>query len=138
MPRWTCPSCEREFGAAHQAHVCAPGISVEELLSRYPDWVSEIYEAVVEPLHTLGPVHEDAVNVGIFLKSDRKIAEFRPRVRSVLLSICLPSRRDDPRVMRHYPSAPDRHFHSVKLTSVTEVDEQLRSWLIESYDINTD
>jgi hypothetical protein len=33
-------------------------------------------------LGRLGPVHEDAVNVGIFLKNDRKIAEFRPRVRS--------------------------------------------------------
>jgi len=28
----------------------------------------------MEHLISLGPVHEDAVNVGIFLKSDRKIA----------------------------------------------------------------
>ena len=107
MPRWTCPNCEREFGAANQAHVCAPGISVEELLSRHPAW-------------------------------DGKIAEFRPRVRSVLLSICLPSPRDHPRVMRIYSSAPDRHWHPVKLARAEEVDEQIRAWLQESYDINTD
>lgn len=138
MARWTCPNCEREFGAANQAHVCAPGISVEELLGRHPDWVTEIYDAVIGPLRTLGPVHEDAVDVGIFLKSDRKIAEFRPRVRSVLLSICLPSPRDDPRLMRVYPSGPDRYWHPVKLAGAEEVDEQLRAWLAESYDINTD
>ena len=138
MPRWTCPNCEREFRAANQAHVCVPGISVEELLSRHPGWVGEIYDAVLEPLRRVGPVHEDAVNVGIFIKSDGKIAEFRPRVRSVLLSICLPSPRDDPRVMRIVASAPDRHWHPIKLSRADEVDEPVRAWLVESYDFNTD
>lgn len=138
MPRWTCPSCEREFGSANQAHVCAPGISVEELLGRHPDWVTDIYGAVIAPLRALGPVHEDAVNVGIFLKSDGKIAEFRPRVHSVLLSVCLPSPRDDTRVLRIYSSAPDRHWHPIKLTGAEEVDDQVRAWLQESYDANTD
>ena len=95
MARWTCPNCEREFGKTNQAHVCSPGISVDELLSRHPDWVGEVYEAVLEPLRALGPVHEDAVDVGVFLKSDRKLAEFRPRVRSVLLHVALPTPRDD-------------------------------------------
>jgi len=100
--------------------------------------VAEIYEAVVEPLRALGPVHEDAVNVGVFLKSDRKLAEFRPRVRSVLLSIVLPTVRDDPRVMRVFTSAPDRHYHAIKLANPGEVDDQVRSWLAEAYDLNTD
>jgi hypothetical protein len=56
---------------------------VEALLARHPAWVADIYSAIIGPLGRLGPVHVDAVNVGIFLKSDRKIAEFRPRVRSV-------------------------------------------------------
>ena len=138
MARWTCPNCEREFGGRNQAHVCSPGISVDELLSRHPDWVGEIYEAVMEPLRTLGPVHEDAVDVGVFLKSDRKLAEFRPRVRSVLLHVALPTPRDDPRVMRIYTTAPDRHFHAIKLTSPADVDDQMRTWLAEAYDLNTD
>ena len=108
MARWTCPDCEREFGARNQAHVCSPGISVEELLGRHPDWVGEIYEAVMKPLRGLGPVHEDAVNVGIFLKSDRKLAEFRPRVRSVLLHIALPTsaRRSAGDADRHHRAGP--------------------------------
>ena len=74
VARWVCPNCEREFASANQAHVCVPGITVDDLLARHPRWVSEIYRAVMEHLISLGPVHEDAVNVGIFLKSDRKIA----------------------------------------------------------------
>jgi hypothetical protein len=91
VTRWVCPNCDREFASANQAHVCVPGITVDKLLARQPRWASEIYGAVIDHLRSLGPIHEDAVNVGIFLKSDRKIAEFRPRVRSVLFSLYLPT-----------------------------------------------
>ena len=138
MARWTCPNCEREFGARNQAHVCSPGISVDELLSRHPDWVAEVYEAVVEPLRALGPVHEDAVNVGVFLKSDRTIAQFRPLVRSAQLWLFLPDRREDPRVSRIETTGVGRFVHLIKLTSPDDVDAQVRSWLAEAYDLNTD
>ena len=100
--------------------------------------MSEIYSAVIEHLRTLGPVHEDAVNVGIFLKSDRKIAEFRPLVRSVQLWLFLPDRREDPRISRSVPTGVDRIVHLIKLTSPEQVDAHLREWLAESYHFNTD
>jgi len=100
--------------------------------------VSEIYVAVMEHLSSLGPLHEDAVNVGIFLKSDRKIAEFRPRVRSVLLSLYLPYELNDVRIARTLPAAADRIVHMINLTSSDQIDDQLREWLTEAYDFNTD
>jgi hypothetical protein len=138
MARWICPDCDREFGARNQAHVCSPGISVDELLSRHPDWVGEIYEAVLEPLRALGPVHEDAVNVGVFLKSDRTVGQFRPMVRSVQLWLFLPDRREEARVSRIESTGAGRFAHLIKLTSPDQVDEQLRGWLAEAYDLNTD
>jgi hypothetical protein len=136
--RWVCPNCEREFASANQAHVCIPGITVDQLLARHPPWVLEIYAAVITHLKTIGPIHEDAINVGIFLKSDRKIAEFRPRVRSVLLSLYLPYEVGDPRFARILPVAADRIVHMIKLTNADQVDDQLREWLSEAYDFNTD
>ena len=138
MPRWTCPRCEREFGAAHQAHTCVPGMTVDALLARHPAWVADIYRALIGRLRCLGPVHEDAVNVGIFLKSDRKIAEFRPRVRSAQLLLFLPERLDDPRVARMLTTSVDRIMHVINLTSAEQVDDQLGEWLEMSYDFNTD
>jgi Domain of unknown function (DUF5655) len=111
---------------------------VSELLRRHPSWVNEIYNAVIEHLTTLGPIHEDAVNVGIFLKSDRKIASFRPRVRSVLLSFLLPYQLTDPRITRVLPVARGRIAHMINLTSADQVDDQLCEWLTEAYDFNTD
>ena len=138
MTRWVCPNCEREFAAANQAHVCVPGITVNDLLARHPHWVSEIYQAIIDHLNGLGSVHEDAVNVGIFLKSDRKIAEFRPRVRSVQLGLYLPYELSDARVARALPAAADRVVHLINLTTAEQVDDQLRGWLSEAYDFNTD
>ena len=137
MARWTCPNCEREFGRIRQAHVCAPGITVDDLLSRHPSWVAEVYTAVIAALSAAGPVHEDAVEVGIFLKSDRTIAQFRPQVRSVQLWIFLPERREDEHVSRIVLTGADRYVHLVKLSSAVDVDDQLRAWLTESYDANT-
>jgi Domain of unknown function (DUF5655) len=133
-----CPNCEREFASTNQAHVCVPGITVSELLSRHPAWVGEIYVALMGHLSSLGPIHEDAVNVGIFLKSDRKIASFRPRVRSVLLSFFLPYELTNPRIARVLPVAAGRIAHMINLTNAEQVDDQLREWLAEAYDFNTD
>jgi hypothetical protein len=138
VARWICPNCEREFGRVRQAHVCAPGITVQELLSRHPAWVAEIYTAVIDALRAAGPVHEDAVDVGIFLKSDRSIAQFRPQARSVQLWIFLPYPLENGRVSRVVATGIDRYVNLVKLTSPAEVDEKLRAWLTESYDANTD
>jgi hypothetical protein len=138
VARWVCPNCDREFASPNQAHVCVPGIAVDDLLTRHPRWVSEIYGAVIGHLKTLGPVHEDAVNVGIFLKSDRKLASFRPRVRSVLLSFFLPYELTDPRIVRTLPVAAGRIAHMINLTSADQVDNQLQEWLTEAYDFNTD
>jgi Domain of unknown function (DUF5655) len=137
VTRWVCPNCEREFAAANQAHVCVPGITVNDLLARHPRWVSEIYQAIIDHLNSLGSVHEDAVNVGIFLKSDRKIAEFRPRVQSVQLGLYLPYEVTDSRIARALPAA-DRVVHLINLTGADQVDDQLREWLSEAYDFNTD
>lgn len=138
MPRWICPRCDREFGAARQAHTCVPGITVDDLLSRHPAWVGEVYATVAEHLDTLGPFHEDAVNVGIFIKSDRKLAEYRPRVRSAQLMLFLPEPVDHPRVARTLPVAADRFLVAVNLTRPVEVDDLVRGWLSEAYDFATD
>ena len=134
-----CPNCDREFASANQAHVCVPGITVNDLLARHPRWVSEIYGAVIEHLSSLGPVHEDAVNVGIFLKSDRKIAEFRPRVRSVLLSLYLPYELSDARIARDAASCGGSGgSHDQPHQSLIKLMINCREWLSEAFDFNTD
>ncbi len=90
MSRWTCPRCDREFGRANTAHVCVPGCTVDECFAPWPPLWRDIYDAIWEHLASLGPVHADAVKVGVFLLSDRKLAEVRPKARSLSLELLLP------------------------------------------------
>jgi hypothetical protein len=57
-------------------------------------------DEIVAHLENLGPIHEDAVSVGVFLKSDRKLAEIRPRSRDVSLALYLPRPVHDSRIAR--------------------------------------
>jgi hypothetical protein len=90
VTRWTCPACERQFARAHQAHVCVPGGTIDESFAGRPPVQREIFDTLLAYLRTLGPVHIDAVRVDVFLYSDRKLAEVRPRTRSLALIVVLP------------------------------------------------
>jgi hypothetical protein len=137
MSRWTCPACDREFGRAHQSHVCVPGCTVDECFEPWPPAWREIYDVLFAHLETLGPVHADAVRVGVFLKSDRKLAEVRPKARSLSLELVLPRAVDHPRISRRIRGSGGQTVHVIKLTSVTGVDDQLTGWLTEAYDAAT-
>jgi len=73
--------------------------------------------------------------------SSRAIARspgFGPAYDPVLLSLYLPYERADARFARTLPTAADRVVHMINLTSADQVDDQLREWLSEAYDFNTD
>lgn len=99
----------------------------------HPGWMRVVYDAIVEHLRGLGPVHEDAVGVGVFLKSDRKIAEVRPRSRDVWLGLNLPRLVDDRRVTRVFGAGGPRVMHVLSLREEADVDDQLRDWLTEAF-----
>jgi hypothetical protein len=73
-----------------------PACTVDECFAGRPPVQRAIYDTMVAHLTTLGPVHEDAVGVGVFLKHDGKLAEVRPKAKSVSLALALPRQIDHP------------------------------------------
>jgi uncharacterized protein DUF5655 len=138
VPRWTCPSCDREFARANQSHVCVPGCTPEETFAGHNPVYPEIYAKIMAHLEALGPVHADAVKVGVFLKSTRKFAEIRPKARSLVLWLALPERMHSPRIARQERTSVDTVYHVLKLTGVSDVDDELGGWLTMAYDFATD
>lgn len=132
-----CPRCDREFDRPNTAHVCVPGCTVDEAFAQRPEQ-RPVYDAVLAELRELGPVHEDAVQVGVFLKADRKLAELRPKSRWLQLALRLSRPIQSPRVARVMASGRESHWHIIKLASVGDVDDELRGWLAEAYLTATD
>jgi hypothetical protein len=106
---------------------------VDECFAGQPPGYRAAYEAMMAHLGTLGPVHVDAVGVGVFLKRDRKFAEVRPRPRSLVLWLILPRTVHDDRISRVLRTSGDRVAHVVKLWAPEDVDGTVRDWLTEAY-----
>lgn len=138
MARWMCPECGREFANRNQGHFCAPGVPVDRVFSGRPPAQRDIYEELIEFVATLGPVHADSVSVGVFLKTDRKLAEIRPMARALSVNLALPRRLDTPRVARVYRSAGEKTWNDLRLRTIEDVDDELLGWLTEAYDYATD
>jgi hypothetical protein len=135
MPAWTCPRCRRRFGRANQSHECAPALTVEEYFSTGPPHERPVFEAVMAHLDTLGPVHVEPVSVGIFLRRVGKVAELRPKVRWVALSLRLGSAVHDPRVSSRVKVGRGHTWYSIRLAGPGDVDDAVRGWLTEAYDL---
>jgi hypothetical protein len=137
MPtRWTCPRCDREFARARQGHTCVPGCTVDETFAGRSPAFREVYDAIAAHLNTLGEFHEDAVEVGVFLKRERKLAEVRPRSRDVLLYLFLPQPVETARIRPMWDTGGPRVGHRVTLREPSEVDEELCGWLTAAYDFS--
>ena len=133
MPFWTCPRCYRQFGKARQAHLCAPGITVDAYFADRPPEQRAICDAVIAHLESLGPLVVDPVDVGILLKRDRTFAELRGRKKWLALSMILPRAEHAPRIARRTNVSAGRVANFVNLAHPDEVDDQVRAWLTESY-----
>jgi hypothetical protein len=110
-------------------------MTLEEYFSTGPERERPIFEAVMEQLESVGPVHVEPVSVGIFLKRGKTFAELRTMTQWVALSFPHSSQIEDRRITRRMKSG-GRVWHVVRLRGPEDVDEQVRSWLTEAY-LNT-
>lgn len=133
VAEWTCPECGRLFGRVRQGHDCAPGLTLEQYFATGPPHERPVFDAVMEHLAAVGPVHTDVVSVGIFLKNPRKFAELRPMQRWVAMWFALPRRAAHRTITRKVVEDGGRYWHVANLRGPDDVDDDLRSLLTESY-----
>jgi hypothetical protein len=132
---WTCPQCDRDFSRAGQSHTCVPAGTLAETLADVRPDLRTVAEAALAALVDIGPVAVEPVRVGIFTRRVHKLAEIRPKATFVQLIVMLPRPVDDPRIARHDPGRGDRIAHYIRLRTVDDLDDQVRSWLAEAYDL---
>ena len=108
-------------------------MTLEAYFSTGPAHERPIFEAVMDSLGTIGPVHVEPVSVGIFLKRARSFAQLRPRDKWVNLSFGLRRRLDSPRIRTRQDAGGGRTHHVIRLVGPDDVDEEVRDWLAEAY-----
>jgi hypothetical protein len=91
-----------------------------------------IFEAVCEHLELIGPLHVEAVMVGILFKRQRTFAELRPKRDRVALSVLLSRPLRHARIVRTDGSG-GRMAYFFDLRTPHDVDDDVRDWLTEAY-----
>jgi hypothetical protein len=125
---WTCPRCDRPFGRANRAHVCAPGMPVELWLDELPDPQRRAAEAVLATVRRHKDLAIEAVSVGVLVKRERTIVELRPKTRWLQLSFISPAAIASERIARTI-ELPRGTAYFVRLRDRSDVDAELRGWL---------
>ncbi len=108
-------------------------MSLEEYFSTGPAHERPIFDAVMDHVNALGPVHADVVSVGIFLKNPRKFAELRPKDRWVAVSFSLRRRANHPTITRKVMEYGNRFWHVANVRTVEEIDVELLDLITEAY-----
>jgi hypothetical protein len=108
-------------------------MTVEEYFSTGPERERPIFDAIMEHLESVGPVHVEPVSVGIFLKRGRTFAELRTMTRWVALWFPHASVLDDRRIARRIAASGSRTWYVVNLREPGDVDDRVRSWLTDAY-----
>jgi len=130
---WKCPECTRHFGRRNQSHECTPEMSLETYFATARAFEPLIFETVVKHLEAVGPLHVEAVQVGILFKRQRTFAELRPKRDRVVLSFLLSRPLHHVRIARTWRGSGQRIAYFVDLRTPEDVDDEVRDWLTEAY-----
>lgn len=130
---WDCPDCGRRFARRGQGHECSPAMTLDEYFETGPARERPIFDAVLEHLESLGPVHVEPLSVGIYFKRAETVVTMRPMQRWEALSFSLPRIVKHPLMTRKPIPHGGRWFHIVNVVEPDDIDDRIRNWLTEAY-----
>ena len=98
--------------------------------------VRKTYEAILSALRPIGPFEEQAKKTSIHLVRRSAFAGVATKKDSLVLTIKSAERISGDRVHRVEQTSANRWHVEVRLTSPSDVDNELKSWLQAAYDLS--
>jgi hypothetical protein len=133
-PLWECPRCGAKLVGRNMAHACGP-FTVDGFLRDKGPRARALFSAFVALLERCGPVTPAPARTRVaFMTRVRFAGVDTVNERSMLVHFGLPyPLRDQPRIHKidYYP--PSWYVHNLRVRQVAELDEELATWLCESY-----
>jgi hypothetical protein len=116
--------------------MCVPVVSIDEWFADRPPEQRAVADAVIGHLEGLGEIEVDAAQVGILIKRSRTFAELRPHRGDLRLSVVLDRDVESPRITRRIRPSRQFSWHVlfVVLPTASDVDDEVRGWLTESFE----
>ncbi|HVG44028.1 MAG TPA: DUF5655 domain-containing protein [Longimicrobium sp.] len=131
---WRCAACGRGFANRNQSHACGRH-DLEHHFAGKPPEVRALFDAVVAELRALGPVTVLPEKTRIAFQARMSFAQLTPRRGWIDGHVVLARRLEHPRFRGVQTLSPRNHVHTFRLASLADVDDELRAWLAEAYEV---
>ena len=127
MTVWTCPDCDRDFGARGQGHDCRPGLTIDEYSAGALPFFRPIFDRVEGRLSALdGDLIIDPIDKMVLFKHGGTFATLTSMTKWVAVGFSLRRRLSSDRLSRKVQEYGSKFHHVVNLTDPAEADDELR------------
>jgi hypothetical protein len=138
MATWTCPDCNRSFGAVGRNHLCSPGVTVKEFLSGAPGFVEPVFRAVNDHLQSVdaevdGDLIVDPLESKVLFKNGPTFCIVDVKTKWVAVGFSLRRSLETARLSRKTSESGGRHYHVINVDDPQLIDDEFRAWLTEAY-----
>lgn len=131
-PLWRCERCGREFANRNQTHACGRHDLDHHFIGKPPE-IRALFDAVVAAIREIGPVEVLSEKTRIAFHVRMSFAQVTPRRGWLDGHVVLARRLEHPRFRSVQAFSPRNHVHVFRITSIEDIDAELRSWLAEAY-----
>ena len=134
---WRCPTCGQTFVTPNMPHSCQV-IPLEDHFAASEPNVRATFDALLAAARELGPVTVNATKSRISLQARMRFAAVEaPRKRHLNAHLVLTRPIESDRFTRVEHLQPYYYLHRLRLERPEDVDDQLRAWLAEAYEVGT-
>lgn len=98
--------------------------------------VRDIYDSLIKHLKKIGPLVEDPKKTSIHINNKTALVGVATRKAHLVLTIKSDQKLSSPRIHKTEQVSTHRFHNEVKLTSVSDVDEELMGWLRVAYEMS--
>lgn len=132
---WTCPRCGARFVTRNMSHGCGE-YSVDGHFQGKPARFRRLYDALVALVGELGPSEQVPTKTRVaFMVRVRFAAVNRVRRDGLVCHLWLKRRIESPRFTKVELLGRSDWIHHFVLRSEAELDDELRGWMREAYDV---
>jgi hypothetical protein len=111
-------------------------MTLEEYFSTGPSFERPVFDAVMAHLRTLGEPFLEPVSVAVFVKRNGvSVLQLRPMTKWVALCLLLQRTVRDPRISRKPIDTGRAVYHVVNVCGPEDVDDTVREWITEAWDL---
>lgn len=139
MPRplWTCSKCKRQFVTPNMPHSCGD-YSVEKFLAGKSAHAISLYERFSALVHECGPVKVAPAKTRIGFQVRMIFAAVNKlNDQGLHAHVVLTRRLKNPRFIRIDTMTPKCYVHHFRIEALSELDDEVRGWLQEAYQVGT-